>query len=66
MPELRSIDWEKCAKAIVDIIERPFAEKGYHDLCNFYSSSGMQENFDSVDFLIKEKFHAHDTNPHEK
>lgn len=48
------------------VIERPFAEKGYLDLRDFYLSSGMHENFEAVDFLIKEKFNAHDTDNHKE
>ena len=61
MRELRPIDWSECAAALVLILERPLAERGYSELVKFYEKYGMSENMETIQFLIKRIFHDNDS-----
>lgn len=56
------MNWERCAAALVSIVENPFAERGYEELRRCYSEGGAKDREEAVDFLIREKFHADDSN----
>ncbi len=60
MRELQPIDWNECAAALVLILERPLAERGYSELVKFYEKYGMSENMETIQFLIKRIFHDND------
>lgn len=61
MRELRSVDWNECAAALVLILERPLAERGYSELVRFYEKYGMSENMETIQFLTKKVFNDNDS-----
>lgn len=59
---MRPIEWEDCIKSLVLIMESPNSEKGYEDLKKYFYYNKLKDECEAVDFLIREKFHGHDTN----
>jgi hypothetical protein len=45
-------------RALLSILENPFDEKGYVDLKEHYKLVGMFDEANSLDYLIRKKFHA--------
>ena len=54
--------WENAIKALVLIIESPWAQKGYEDLEKYFKSNNMKNEAEAINFLLKEKFNAHNSN----
>jgi hypothetical protein len=56
------ISWEDSIRALVLILENPWAQKGYEDLEKYFKSNNMDSESEAINFLLREKFNAHDTN----
>jgi hypothetical protein len=63
---MRSLDWDFCIKALISILDKPSAEKGYQDLKDYYLSNDMEENASAIDFLLKNKFNGNVTDINKK